>query len=87
VITERNLIKTAENYDRLWKMRAIFNKLHTKETEMAWDIKLQTMSMYLGRERKFLTAPMTTVCATVSGLTTRIASLGHKPYMDNFFLP
>jgi hypothetical protein len=26
-----------ENYDRLWKMRTIFGKLNTKETQMVWN--------------------------------------------------
>jgi hypothetical protein len=31
-----------------------------------------------------MTVPMTTVHATMSGLTTRTENLGHKLYMDSF---
>jgi hypothetical protein len=44
------------------------------------------MLMYLGRDRKHVTATMTTVHATVSGLTIRIRNFGHELCMDSFFL-
>jgi hypothetical protein len=71
--------KTDENCGRLWKMRITFDKL--------CDSKGFTynMSVYLGRDRKNVTATMTATHATVSGLTTRIENLGHKLYMYNFF--
>jgi hypothetical protein len=43
------------------------------------------MSMYLGGDRKRVTASVTATHATVTGLTTRIENFGHKLYMDNFF--
>jgi hypothetical protein len=43
------------------------------------------MSLYLGRDRKHVTAAMMGTHAAVSGLATRIENLGHKLYMDNFF--
>jgi hypothetical protein len=43
-IDKRNdLDKTDKNYDRFWKMKTIFDKLSTKETQMAWDKNLQVM--------------------------------------------
>jgi hypothetical protein len=43
------------------------------------------MSVYLGRNKKFAIATMTTTHTAVSGLTTRSENLGHKLYKDNFF--
>jgi hypothetical protein len=42
------------------------------------------MSVYLGRDRKRVTATVTATHATVTGLLARIENLGHELYMDNF---
>jgi hypothetical protein len=42
------------------------------------------MTVYLGKERKLLTATMTATHATVAGLMT-IENVGYKLYMDNSF--
>jgi hypothetical protein len=53
---------------------------------MLWYSKGYTwnMSVYLGRD-KCVTATVTRVHATMSGLTIRIGNLGHKLYRDSFF--
>jgi hypothetical protein len=35
------LDRTEENYDRLWRMRNVCNKLSTEETEIVWGQKLE----------------------------------------------
>jgi hypothetical protein len=35
--------KTNENYDRLWKIRNVCDKLNAKETQMLWIQKLETV--------------------------------------------
>jgi hypothetical protein len=45
------------------------------------------MLVYLDTDSKHVTATMTTVHASVSGLPTRIVNLEYKFYMDNFFSP
>jgi hypothetical protein len=45
VTTEMNPIRQMK-YDTLWKMRTIFDKLNTKETQMVWDKNLQVMLFY-----------------------------------------
>jgi hypothetical protein len=42
------------------------------------------MSVYLGQDRKHVTATVTTTHETVTGLITRIENLGHGLYMDSF---
>jgi hypothetical protein len=37
--------ETDENYDRLWKMRTIFGKLNTMETQMVSGKNLQSMAI------------------------------------------
>jgi hypothetical protein len=39
------------------------------------------MSVYLGKEKKFVTATMATTQATVMGLTTRIEYFWHELYI------
>jgi hypothetical protein len=44
--------------------------------------------MYLSRDRKHVIATMTTIHASVSGLTTRIENfLAHTLYMNSFLSP
>jgi hypothetical protein len=40
---KKELYKTDENYDRLWKMRNVSDKLTTEETEMVWSQKLEAV--------------------------------------------
>jgi len=43
------------------------------------------MRVYLGKERECETGTMTATHITVTGLT-RMQTVGHKLYIDNFFL-
>jgi hypothetical protein len=79
----------------LFKGKIIFKHYITKEhrwfwikTYKLWDWKGHTynMSVYLHRDRKCSTATKTATCAAVSGLTTGTENLGHKLYMNDFFL-
>jgi len=44
-----------------------------------------SMTMYLGKDRKCATPSMAATHATVRRLAARIVHLGHKLYMGNFF--
>jgi hypothetical protein len=43
------------------------------------------MRLYLGKDRTY-TTDMTATYATVAGLMMKVENVGHKLYMDNFFL-
>jgi hypothetical protein len=44
------------------------------------------MRVYLGKDMTYTTGAVTATHATVAGLTRRVENVGHKLYMDNFFL-
>jgi len=116
-----------EEYDRLWKLRAVFDKLnkayakfynpseHLAMEEVivkfkgrvifrqyipkkwkSFGIKIYKlcdesgytydMWVYLGRDSHSTTDDMTATHAIVRHFTSRIQGLGHKIFMDNFFL-
>jgi len=116
----------SDKYDRLWKLRTVFDKLNEAYAKfsnplehMAVDeviVKFKgrvifrqyipkkrkrfsiqiyklcdesgytyDMRVYLGRDSHSATDDITATLATVRHLTSRVQSLGHKIFMDNFF--
>jgi len=115
-----------EEYDRLWKVRTVFDKLNeayakfcNPSEHLAVDeviVKFKGMvifrqyipkkrkcfgitiykvcdesgymydRVYLGRNSHSATDDMTATHATVRHLTSRVEGLGHKIFVDNFFL-
>jgi len=44
------------------------------------------MTVYLGKDRKYVTPSVTVTHASVAGLAARIGHMGHELYMNIFFI-
>jgi hypothetical protein len=83
-----------EEYDRPWKIRTVFKTLNEAYAEFCnpseqgnCNFKNRIIFRYTFQRKENISATdnMTATHATVTRFTSRVESLGHKIFMDNFF--